>query len=226
MNEVTGSQQNNITSPNGNSLAVFVDSITREMKFKDVMGNIQTLSDFIDFPIIPTTLNYGIYSQIEDSVTITGTTVESSLIGAGVGSLTVPANSFSIGDSFVASLAGIISCIGSATIIIRVKTLAGTVLANSGIIPLDVSTNKAWKLDLQFTIRKLGGAGVSNISSGALFGYVRNGGNNFEGFVFSVINDTTFDTTIDNTLTVTVQWNTNDIRNSIYSNNFTLNKIF
>jgi hypothetical protein len=44
---VTKSQQNNITSPNGNSLAVFVDGITGVMKVKDIMGNIQPLSDFI-----------------------------------------------------------------------------------------------------------------------------------------------------------------------------------
>ncbi len=46
---VTRSQQNNITSPNGNSLAVFVDGITGVIKVKDVLGNIQPLLDFI-FP--------------------------------------------------------------------------------------------------------------------------------------------------------------------------------
>ena len=49
MGNVTKSQQNNITSPNGNSLAVFVDGITGEMKVKDVLGNIQLLSEFV-FP--------------------------------------------------------------------------------------------------------------------------------------------------------------------------------
>ena len=46
MGNVTKSQQNNITSPNGNSLAVFVESTTGVMKVKDIMGNIQPLSDF------------------------------------------------------------------------------------------------------------------------------------------------------------------------------------
>jgi hypothetical protein len=46
MGNVTRSNQNNITSPNGNSLALFVDSLTQEIKVKDVMGNIQLLSDF------------------------------------------------------------------------------------------------------------------------------------------------------------------------------------
>jgi len=46
MGNVTRSNQNNITSPNGNSLALFVDSSTEQIKVKDVMGNIQLLSDF------------------------------------------------------------------------------------------------------------------------------------------------------------------------------------
>jgi len=46
---VTKSQQNNITSPNGNSLAVFVEGVTGVMKVKDVIGNIQVLSEYI-FP--------------------------------------------------------------------------------------------------------------------------------------------------------------------------------
>jgi hypothetical protein len=46
MGNVTRSEQNNITSPNGNSLAVFVEGGTGEMKVKDVLGNIQPISDF------------------------------------------------------------------------------------------------------------------------------------------------------------------------------------
>ena len=47
MGNVTTSQQNNITSPNGNSLAVFVEGTTGVIKVKDIMGNIQPLSDFV-----------------------------------------------------------------------------------------------------------------------------------------------------------------------------------
>ena len=35
-----------------------------------------------------------------DSVVVSGTTSETSIIGGGVGTLTVPANGFSVGDSF------------------------------------------------------------------------------------------------------------------------------
>jgi hypothetical protein len=52
MGNVTSSGQNNITSPNGNSLAVFVDGVTQVMKVKDTNGNIQPLSDFISNPTL------------------------------------------------------------------------------------------------------------------------------------------------------------------------------
>jgi hypothetical protein len=52
MGNVTKSQSDNITSPNGNSLAVFVDGISGIIKLKDVMGNIQPLSDYLLLPTL------------------------------------------------------------------------------------------------------------------------------------------------------------------------------
>jgi hypothetical protein len=225
MGNVTSSGQNNITSPNGNSLAVFVDGVTQEMKVKDVMGNIQPITDFI--PTTPIYFgNYGLYAQTTNSVPITATTVESSLISSGVGTLSVPANAFQVGDSFNGFLDGQMSALGSAEIQIKVKTLLGVILIDSGIIDLDVTTSKAWILNLQFTIRTLGTSGVASISSGGIFSYVKNGSTNFDGFVFNSLNNTTFDTTISNTLVITAQWNTNSGSNSIFSTNFVLNKVF
>jgi hypothetical protein len=48
MGNVTRSKSNNITSPNGNSLAVFVDGETGIIKIKDVKGNVQNLSDYLN----------------------------------------------------------------------------------------------------------------------------------------------------------------------------------
>jgi hypothetical protein len=44
---VTKSAQNNLTTPNGNSLALFVDITDNILKIKDINGNIQPLSDYI-----------------------------------------------------------------------------------------------------------------------------------------------------------------------------------
>ncbi len=81
-------------------------------------------------------------------------------------------------------------------------------------------------INLYFTVRTLGGAGVASISSGGLFSYIRNGGTNFEGFILSTINATTFDTTINNELVITAQFNTGNAGNTIKSYNFILQKVY
>ena len=82
---------------------------------------------------------YGLYAQTVSSTPITATIVESTLIGAGVGALTVPANGFFVGGSFNAKLNGHISCVGSATIQIKIKANS-VVLGDTGIIALDTTT--------------------------------------------------------------------------------------
>lgn len=226
MGNVTKSQSQNIKSPEGNSLAVFVDGNDDVMKVKDVRGNVQDLSDYIDIPTTPSTINYGLFSQTNDSTVITATTQELSLFGLGVGTLTVPANSFSIGDSFEANLIGGLSCVGTAQLDIRIKTTDGVLLAYTRIVNMDATTNKKWRLNIMFTIRQIGESGTATIVSGGLFSYNKNSGNNFDGANFSIRNDSTFDTTISNTLLVTAQWNKNNAENSIYSEIFTLNKIY
>ena len=175
--------------------------------------------------VVPPNISYGLYAQTQSSTPITATTLESSLIGVGLGTLSVPANGFSVGDSFVANLYGHISCVGTATIEIRVKS-GSILLADTGIIALDVTTNKHWNFDVSFTIRSLGTTGVGSIVSAGVFSYIKNSGLNFEGANFVSLNNTTFDTTIMNTLDITAQWNTNNVSNTIYSDIFVLNKIY
>lgn len=169
--------------------------------------------------------NYGLYSQTTTGPSVTGI-VEQSIIGTGVGTLVIPANAFSVGDSFTCALDGSVSSLSSATIHIHVKTLSGVILADTGIVTMAATTNKPWLLNLFFTVRTLGGPGTASISSGGLFSYIRNGGTNFEGYVLSTINTTTFDTTVDNTLVITAQWNTGSESNTIQSYNFVLTKVY
>ena len=176
--------------------------------------------------LVPLPLVYGLFSQTGSSITVSGTTVESSIIGGGVGSLSIPANGFRVGDSFHGVLIGHMSCVGTATLQIRIKTSTGILLSDTGVIAMEAATNKHWKLDVNFTIRNLGAASIGSIASGGLFSYTKNSGFNFEGVNFSIINNTTFDTTITNTLLITAEWNTNNAGNSIYSETFILNKIY
>jgi hypothetical protein len=177
-------------------------------------------------PLQSVPVNYGLYTQTSSSTPITATAVEGSLLDGGLGTLTIPANGFQIGDSFSGVLIGHLSCVGTATLQIRVKTVSGTLLADTGAMAMNVATDKHWKLDVNFTVRTLGAATVASIASGGLFAYTKNSGLNFEGVNFSIINNTTFDTTIANTLVITAQWNTNNAGNSIYSELFTLNKTY
>jgi hypothetical protein len=190
---------------------------------------LQAMNEWYTMQDITDTVNLaipGLFAQTANGGPVTATTVETTIIGPGVGTLTVPANSFIVGNSFVAKLDGIISCVGSATLHVHVKTSSGVILADTGIIAMEAATNKNWNLDLEFTVRTLGGVGVASISSGGLFSYIKNSGTNFEGYVLSNINSTTFDTTIDNTIDITMQWNTTNAGNSILSRNFTLTRVY
>ena len=167
----------------------------------------------------------GLFVQTISSTAIGATTTELSLIGSGLGSLSIPSNGFSIGDSFNARLIGHVSS-ATENLQIRVKTDYGAVLADTGIIAMDATTSKHWNLDIDFTIRSIGSTGVASIASGGLFSYTKNSGLNFEGVNFSVINNTTFNTTITNSLVITAQWGSNNATNNIYSEIFTLKKTY
>ena len=168
---------------------------------------------------------YGLYSQTADSIPVTATTVESSLIGTGIGGLSVPANGFFAGMSFTANFGGLMSAKNKDTLTIRVKT-GSVILADSGPQVMPAITDSAWRLSINFTIRQIGAAGVASIVSSGIFNDVRKSNNSLEGFSFNSNNSTTFDTTILNTLDVTAQWSSSSASNSIHSDIFTLNKLY
>lgn len=181
-----------------------------------------------DIPAALLTANYGLFTQTANSTTIVNTNSELSLIGTGLGSLSIPANGFNIGDSFRASLMGHISCLGSATLRVRVKTWNGDsygILADTGIIDLDPVTEQHWNLDIDFTIRAIGSFEDGSIVSGGSF-YYNKGNGNIDLRNFVTENNTTFDTESNNEIVITAQFNNASTSNSIYSNLFTLTKTY
>lgn len=173
----------------------------------------------------PGTTNYGIYAQTANSTPITTTISERSLIDGGVGTLTVPPNAFSVGDSFLASMTGIISSANNETIQIKVKS-GSVILGDSGLISLPQTTVKHFDLRIVFTVRQIGAAGTASIAVAGEFTYSKDASNAFEGDDFSTVNTTTFDTTTSNTLDITAQWGSTNAANIIYSEVFILNKIY
>jgi len=167
----------------------------------------------------------GLFAQTANSVPITATTVESSLVNGGVGTMSVPANGFAVGDSFRAIVGGVVNSANNQTIRIRVKT-GSVVLLDSGAQPITNITNDVFSLNVDFTVRQIGGVGVASIVSLGSFHYTKTSNASIQGFAFNVVNSTTFDTTISNTLDITVQWGSNNAGNSIFSDIFVLNKIY
>jgi len=176
-------------------------------------------------PSFPYPLVYGLFSQTSDGSAVTNTITETSIVGTGVGTLSVPSNGFSIGDSFLGRIIGHISSRNNDTI--RIKVKSGTaILGDTGLITMPQTTSKHFTIDLNFTVRTLGAAGVASIITGIVFTYSKDASNAFEGDDSSIINNTTFDTTSSNILDVTVEWGAADALNSIYSEYFTLNKVY
>jgi hypothetical protein len=161
-------------------------------------------------------LSIGLFSQTADSTPVTNTTTPSSLLGTGVGSLSVPANGFAVGDSFHCNIKGDISNLNNETIVIELKS-GSVVLATSGTLTLPTMTSQPFEIEADFTIRAIGAATTAAIMTAVEFNFIQNSGTSFQGKMFHSLNNTTFDTTISNTLDVHVTWGTASASNSIYS---------
>ena len=122
-------------------------------------------------------------------------------------------------------MAGILNAANNQTIRIEVKS-GSVILLDSGLQNITNITNDVFSLNIDFTIRQLGTAGVASIVSLGTFHYVKTSNAIVQGFAFNTVNSTTFNTTILNTLDITVQWGSNDAGNSIYSDIFILNKTY
>lgn len=172
-----------------------------------------------------TGLSPGLFAQTSDSTPITNTISELSLISTGVGSLSVPANAFKVGDSYVAYFSGIISSQNNATIEVHLRS-NGFILGDTGLLVLAATTNKFWEMHINFVIRSIGGAGVAAIITSGNFTYNKNSGNIPESIGFSNLNNTTFNTTINNILAVTARWGSASPLDSIQTRIFNLYKIY
>lgn len=175
-------------------------------------------------PVGPAGTN-GLFAQTAVGTLITNTTVETSLVGTGVGTLTVPANGFNVGDSFTVKLCGPLSCANNETIHIRLKS-NGVVIADAGIFQMKIATDKFFELIADFTITKIGAAGVAELFVNGQYSYNQNANTQLDGVNFALISNTTFDTTITNTLTITAEWGLAKTANKIQSQNFVLTKVY
>lgn len=149
------------------------------------------------------------FSQTE-TVTVTGTTSETTLIGNGTGSLTIPSEAWAVGKNYRVIIHGVYSTTSSspANINIRLK-FGSTVIATSGTIFLSSNkSNVPFTLQSTITCRSTGSSGTIYT-----FGQIFRDGNT------NVINNgtsaSTINTTTSQTLNATVQLSENTVGNSV-----------
>lgn len=177
-----------------------------------------------------TTVNYGLFNQTGSSTPVEGSAISSptsgSLLNGGFGTLSVPANGFSVGDGFQALLTGQAEIANNHTL--QIEVLANDViLADTGVITMAGITDKNWRLNIDFSINSIGSAGTASIATAGLFTYRKDASSDVQGEIFSFTNNTTFDTTIDNTLSIiAILGDSCETNEYIYSEYFTLRKTF
>jgi hypothetical protein len=103
--------------------------------------------------------NPGLYSGISDGIAITGSTEQSLLPTSGVGSLTVPANTFRVGDTFHLVCAGDIPVGDKDDTITVTLGQNGTILGQLTVDMEDTVDPVFFELESDFTIRSIGATG-------------------------------------------------------------------
>ncbi len=193
--------------------SVIATATKRTATWPDKDGTVAMLSD----------VSIGNYAQTVQSATI-NTTGEQSIVGVGVGSLAIPADAFVVGDSFHAKIGGVLNATGGggrSEIIVNIKAGA-TVLASTGVFDLDTANNQGWECELDFTIAAIGATGT--ICTNGNFAYVKDNDRKVSGYIFQDVQP--IDTTVSNTLDITVEWNVLNGGDDIYSANFVLYKVY
>ena len=209
-------QLNPLSNPAGEDLFAVVDIDANETKkttYADLTGSLR--QDIVS--------TYGLYNQTGSYTGVSASIAESSIIGGGVGTLSVPANAFKQGDAHHVVLTGNCDFHNNDDLRIRVKADSIS-LVDTGNFTVAGAANKTWKMDIHFSIHEIGGAGTAKIISAGTFMYTKDASTDFQGVNFNTENSTTFNTTIDNQLEVTAQFSS--ALNVLTTQIFTLHKIY
>lgn len=154
----------------------------------------------------------GLYSQ--SNLTQFNQTTETNMLGGTniSGSLTIPANTFKQLSVYAFKSSGTLSGGSNDLFTLRLKSSAGALFAE---LPVTITDNGLagnwWDLSADFSVNQLGSAGIAVLVSTVVFRYINNT-NTVATRAVSNINNTTFDTTVLNTLEFSFQ---NDVTNPL-----------
>lgn len=162
------------------------------------------------------TLSGTIFTQTADK-TVTNTTTETTIVGTGVGTLTLPANFFVIGKTISVKMSGVYSTVAVTgdTVTIKVK-YGSTVLASKATTALVTGgTNLYWESNVLVTCRTTGATGTVQVSGGVVYQIA--GSAIVEDELNNGVAVTTLDTTASALFDVTVTHGTANASNTVTS---------
>lgn len=119
---------------------------------------------------IEQTLQGTIFTQTADA-TVTNTTTETSIIGTGIGGLTLPANFWVAGKTIRITMCGVYSTVivTGDTVTVKIK-YGSTVLTSKATTALVTGgTNLAWEAEALITCRTTGGTGTVQVGGGLTY---------------------------------------------------------
>ena len=146
----------------------------------------------------------GVYSE-SYGFTLSGVQTETPMLMTGVhfGTLTVPANTYLSGDTYGLKVGGKISCDNNDTFILRLKMGTATLWTIN--VSVDGAQVNDWfEIEVEFIVRAIGPVATASISTNGHYSYFNNT-NVSKGYGVDSVNNTTFDTTVDNTLQLTYE---------------------
>lgn len=161
----------------------------------------------------------GLFSQTA-SVTVGNTTSETTILGAGAGSLTLQANYLTVGRTVKVFVQGVHSATGGPTARVRVK-LGGTTLLDTGAVTSTNQTDGSFAVEATITCRSTGVTGTVFAQ-----GFYLEGDAVTSPFSLAATGTATINTTTTNAIDVTYEWGTMAVGNTVTATNALVNQLY
>lgn len=156
------------------------------------------------------------------SVTVSNTGTETTLTGAGLGSLTIPANTLVAGTTYRLKASGYLADLLTPTLDVKFKLGSVAIDDSAATALVTLTGNQNWTYDGTFTCRTTGASGT--VFSQGVFTYF----NGTTPLTLASPNTatSTIDTTASQAVTFTATWGTASSSNSIICTNLSLERIY
>ena len=160
--------------------------------------------------------NVGAIFSATASVTVANTVTETSIVGTGVGSVTLPANFLAAGKTLRFKMFGTIGSVLTPTARIKIKIGSVVVIDTTALALLVITGTNIFETEAMITCRTAGASGTV-FGQGLVFYYTSSTG--LSGIATPNTTTSTIDTTASQTLDVTFTWGTASASNTITCTN-------